>query len=513
MEPFKKGLSFFAIDLARLAKERPAQLGRMLRQLMRHFEEGTLQPLPVTLFPINEAADAFRQMAQAKHIGKIVIDVTGAPLMRSKGVQPDNVIRHDGAYLITGGLGGLGLATARRLASQGARHLVLTGRSQPSPAAEAAIAELTALGTEVMVAQADVSVPEAVANLVAQIDRQMPPLRGIVHAAGILDDGLLLQLDQAKFLRVLAAKVYGAWNLHQATQSCPLDFFVLFSSASALLGLPGQGNYAAGNAYLDGLAHYRRAQGQPALSINWGPWAQIGLAAAQSNRGDRLAAQGLGSITPAQGIDILARLLQQDEAQVGVMPFDVEQWLTAMPSAAQNHFFDELRTEAIAAKGSTKMSALAQQGKQESLRSHLMALPAGRQRRVLFEDFMREQVAQVLHLNPSRVRLNAPFKALGMDSLMALELRNRLEGALGLTLSATLIFNYPTIESLMTYLAQKMEIALEATERPDTVREEPQPQEVTGDATDSMGDELTQEEIEAMLAEELATVDDLLKGI
>ncbi|MCC6456105.1 MAG: SDR family NAD(P)-dependent oxidoreductase [Caldilineaceae bacterium] len=510
MEPFKKCLSFFAIDLARVATERPAELGAMLRQLMHLFEDGTLQPLPVTTFPINEAAAAFRHMAQAKHTGKIVLAVTGAPVTLANGVQPARMIRQDATYLITGGLGGLGLTTARWLATQGARHLVLTGRSHPSPAAERAIRELEALGTEVMVAQADVSGAQAFAGLLARIDQDMPPLRGIIHAAGILDDALLMQLDPERFARVLAPKVQGAWNLHQLTQHCPLDFFVLYSSASVLLGFQGQANYVAANAYLDALAHYRRAQGLPALSINWGPWAQVGLAAAQANRGDRLAAQGVGSLTPAQGTAILERLLGQEVAQMGAMPLALERWFASMATAAQSPFFSELQPEKLAAAAAPH---------QESLRNRLLALPAGRQRRVLFEDYMREQVAQVLQLAPSRVRFNAPFKALGMDSLMTLELRNRLEAGLGLTLSATLIFNYPTIESLMHYLAQKMGVALESANDHGPAqngaaqghpledgREQDQP-------TQSIEDDLTQAEVEALLAEELATVDDLLKGV
>ena len=190
-----------------------------------------------------------------------------------------DVARGEGSYLITGGLTGLGLATARWLVSQRARYLVLAGRSAPSEEARLAIGEMERAGARVLVVQADVSRREDVDRLLGQIDGTGVPLRGVIHAAGTFDDGVLLEQRWERFEKVMAAKVAGAWNLHQATRGIPLDFFVAYSSGASLLGSTGQGNYAAANSFLDGLAGYRQSLGLPGLAINWGPWAEVGRSA------------------------------------------------------------------------------------------------------------------------------------------------------------------------------------------------------------------------------------------
>jgi acyl carrier protein len=300
---------------------------------------------------------------------------------------------------------------------------------------------------------------------------------------------------------VAAAKVDGAWNLHVLTRQHPLDFFVLFSSATVLLGSPGQGNYVAANAFLDALAHHRRALGLPGMSINWGPWAEVGLAAAQTNRGNRLAARGLGSIQPEQGVEALARLWPQAAAQVGVMSLDLQRWFEYVPAAKQSRYFDELTLGQTSDKA--KPEAI-------NVRSALLDAEPGRQRRTTLEEHLREQVARVLRLAPARIGLDRPLKTLGLDSLMALELRNRLETSLGLTLPATMVFNYPTIEVLTGYLAEKMSIPLDvATAAGNGAAVVATPLLKTEESFD----ELSEAEVQAMLAEELATVDELLKGI
>ncbi len=491
---FKKSLAFFAIDLARLITERPAVVMSLWREIMAHFEAKTLTPLPLQVFSVADVAEAFRYMAQGKHIGKIVISVHNQAVKLADTAGPA-AIRPDGTYLITGGLGGLGLATARWLAEQGARHLTLLGRRAPAAAAQNAIAAIESLGARVTVAQADVSVAGQVAAVLAKIEQDGPPLRGVIHAAGLLNDGSLLQLNRADFERVLAPKVAGAWHLHQLTRANQLDFFVLFSSVAALLGTAGQANYATANAFLDALAHHRRAEGRPALSINWGPWSEIGLAAARSDRGERLSSRGLGSIAPAQGLAALARLLRQAQPQTVVMPFNLARWAEFYPAASQSPLFEQLRP--LAGTGESKAQSSA-----GSIRQMLLNTEPGRRRQALLEQHIREQVAVVLRLAPDRVPLNKPLKNLGLDSLMTLELRNRLEISLDVTLSATLIWNYPTVAALTPFLAGKMEIALAAEAVPvaDTTPSEP--------AADL--DDLSTAEVEALLAEELNAIDDLL---
>jgi myxalamid-type polyketide synthase MxaE and MxaD len=270
----------------------------------------------------------------------------------------------------------------------------------------------------------------------------------VIHAAAVLHDSTLLRLDIERLQKVMQPKIDGARHLHDLTSGCDLDFFVLFSSAASILGSPGQGNYAAANAYLDALAQLRRAQGKPALSINWGPWAEIGLAASQSNRGERLAAQGMASIQPEAGLDMLGRLLTSDAIQIAVMPFDLRHWRQLFPSAARAPFLRELIRE----------DGRPSQTKESPERARLLSEPPAL-RVGLLETMLAEQVARVLRMTPEQIDRTTPLPTLGLDSLTALELRNRLELSFGVTLSATLIWAYPTIGQLAEFLAEKMGIS------------------------------------------------------
>lgn len=398
-----------------------------------------------------------------------------------------NPIRAAATYLITGGLGGLGLVLAQALVAQGARRLVLMGRRPPSGAAEAVLAALRAAGAEVLVQAGDVTQPADVAAAIDLCHQPQAPLRGVIHAALVLDDGMLLNLDAARVRRVLAPKVDGAWHLHQGTQDLPLDFFVLFSSATGILGSPGQAPYAAGSAFLDALAHHRQAAGLPGLSIDWGPWSQVGQAAAQANRGERLAARGFESLAPAAGLAALQRVWGSAWPQVAIMALNAGQWDTVYPQASTWPLLSQLpRRHAPNLTGFALASAA-------PLRDVLLATPPGWQRRAGLETHLREQIAHVLRQDPSRIDAQTPLMQFGFDSLMALELRNRLEVSLGLTLSATLIWTYPTIASLAPFLADKMLIPL------DSGVEEPEP------APAALAD-LSTDDVAALLAQELATL-------
>lgn len=498
--PFQKSLSYFAIDLDRMSRERPAEIGEMLQALMALFDVGAIRPLPIQEFPVAQVSDAFRTMAQARHIGKIVVTQDDAAPPAD---QPRDLDR--ATYLITGGLGALGLLTARWLAEQGPCDLVLLSRRPPNEVAQTAVAELAQLGARVMVRAVDVVNRDELQTVLAEIDATLAPLRGVVHAAGVLADGTLAQMDAARFRQALAPKVRGAWHLHTLTQTHHLDFFVLFSSVTALLGTPGQGNYAAGNAFLDALAHHRQASGLPALSINWGPWAEVGLAAAEANRGDRLAFRGVGSITAEQGIAALAQLMGETAVQTAVMPFDLPLWQAFYPAARNNPFFAALAGESERGGGETAVPHILAQ---------LQAAEPGRARTSVMANHVREQVAQVLRLAAERIPFNKPLKTLGIDSLMTLELRNRLEMSLGLTLSATLIWNYPTIDALVPFLAEKLGVSLDAAEAvaagPDA-KGAISSLEVPAETLDTL-DALSQADVEALLADELSEIDELLKG-
>ncbi|MBV6451961.1 MAG: Phthiocerol/phenolphthiocerol synthesis polyketide synthase type I PpsC [Anaerolineales bacterium] len=496
--PFQKNLSYFAIDLDKMSRERPDLIGEMLHEIFELIETRQIAALPLQTFPVSQVREAFRLMAQAKHTGKLVIAMEdeNASFAAPAATIP---IRSDGTYLITGGFGDLGLVFARWLAKQGARHLVLLGRSQPAQPALQVINELQDAGIHVVTLQADVADLAQMSEVLSQIKQDSLPLRGVIHAAGRLADATIPQMDHERFMQAFAPKTLGAWNLHTLTADQPLDFFILFSSVAAVLGTPGQVNYAAGNAFLDALARYRHAQGLPALSINWGPWSEIGLAAVQSNRGDRLSQQGLGSIAPEQGLNVMSLLMMQKSPQVSVMLFDAGKWCLSQPAAARSSLVRDLVNQIAVptvGKGSTT----------RNVRDELAKLDSDKQRRALFEAYLREQVAYVLHLAPARIALDKPLRTLGMDSLMSLELRNRLEKGLQLTLSASLIWNYPTIQALTNFLAQKMDVELGKDEL--SLGTAPQIDAVDSPETEIEG--LSKAEVDALLKEELDAIEDLL---
>lgn len=494
--PFRKNLSYMALDIDAMRIERPAVLGTLLQEVVTRIDAGHLAPLPVDTYAAENVADAFHQMARAHHIGKLAI-TTKSRDGHSPRVEASSRLRAEGAYLITGGLGGLGLTVARWMVEHGARHVHLLGRQRPSPAHEHALEALRRTGATITTIAADVGRVEDVDRALRDIADTGRVLRGIVHAAGMLDDGFLEQQNQARVSAVMAAKVYGAWHLHERTAALPLDFFVLFSSVAALLGTPGQGGYAAANAFLDGLAHRRRAAGQPALSINWGPWAEVGLATA-ADRAARLHSQGLRALAPAEALAAFALALGSDKTQVTIAAFDVSQWLATHPVDNAGGFFSGSRPLPRTRGTSSATAPRLIDALRDTAR-------AGDRRRTL-ETFVREQAAQVLRLPPDRVDARRPLRELGFDSLMTLELRNRLEAALGTRLPATLVWNYPTVADLVPHLAQRAGVSLDAHDAPRAHDSQPL----------APGDEavarLTRDEVTALLSAELDELDDLLRG-
>ncbi|NEQ47700.1 MAG: SDR family NAD(P)-dependent oxidoreductase [Leptolyngbya sp. SIOISBB] len=410
------------------------------------------------------AISAFRTMQQAKHVGKIVLKIEGegkAEGRRQKAegdsfefsvlssqfdaIRNSNLTTQNSSptpplptYLLTGGLGGLGLLMADWLADQAACHLVLISRrslAEHPPETHTQIQALEAKGAKVTHIQADVAQREQLAAAIAAIDS---PIQGVIHAAGVLDDGVLQQLTWKRLESVLAPKAYGAWHLHELTQDQPLEFFVLFSSAASLLGSPGQGSHVAANAFLDALAHHRQALGLPSLSINWGAWSGIG-AAAQRQVDQQMQTRGIEAIAPDQGIQILSQLLAQpSEAQVGVVPI---RWAQFLRQGWSDAFFERFQPSTPAVQPTADW------------RVRLQDLPPP-QRLSFLTTALQQEVAQVLGRAASQLPdPQLGFFDLGLDSLMAVELKNRLEGQLGTTVSSTAIFEHPTIAALAQHLA------------------------------------------------------------
>ncbi len=410
LRPFRKNLTFHAIDLDRVIRERPALLGKLLRQLVHDAEEGRLAPLPHRVYPIADAVSAFRFMQQSKHLGKIVLSMRQRPAVMAPADEPIT-FRNDATYLIVGGLGGFGLAVARWMVERGARHLALLGRRGiHSEASRKAVEDLEQRGANVVVHRADVAQEQDLAAALAQIARDRPPLRGVIQAAMVLEDALLLNLDRSLMQRVLAPKVQGTWNLHQQTFDSPLDFFVMFSSLSSVFGHAGQGNYAAANLFLDTLVWHRRALGLPALTINWGYLGEVGYLAEHPQLGEWLERRGVRSFTVRQALTLLERALQRRAIQISVMRVDWSRWrglgVSGRVSPRFAHLLQSVGPATVPEQSSHPL--LHDRG------SNLGAL-------------LRDKVARVLGASPDRLDVNKPLLNLGIDSLMAVELRNWIE--------------------------------------------------------------------------------------
>ncbi len=443
VEKLNPTLRYFILYLGEILETNPELIRERMLKLLADFEQGVLKPLPQTLYPLEKSVDAFRFMAQAKHTGKIVLTQNQA--------GPAHVaIRPDVTYLITGGLGGLGLAYARWLVEQGARYLALLGRSEPSPHVQESLREMESMGAELYTAQVDVSQVNQLQDALNHISEQMPPLRGILHAAGVLDDGILQEQTWARFETVMAPKVDGGWNLHQLTMNIPLDFFILFSAGGTLLGSPGQSNYAAANAFLDGLAHYRLGHELCALSINWGAWAEVGMAARTKDKNQRRwASEGIHLIDPREGVQVLESLINYHRAQVAVLPINWSNFNQGEHRRLLSPILKQLVKNPLPSFGADHVSQI-------SFLEELKSTPPDEQWKFLLQ-FVQGEVIRVLGLDQfAALNIRQGLTDIGMDSLMAVELSNRLQKALERRLPSTLTFEYPTIEALTNYLATEI---------------------------------------------------------
>ncbi|WP_229826900.1 type I polyketide synthase [Streptomyces parvus] len=444
------GRAYRAFDLQEAGPER---IGEILTDILGLFAAGTLELPPVRVFDVRRAPEAFRFMSQARHVGKVVLSVPGG-------------WNAHGTVLVTGGTGALGALTARHLVTEhGVRHLLLAGRrgAQADGAGELS-AELAALGAEVTVAACDVTDPEALKALLAEVPEQHP-LTAVVHAAGILDDGLVESLTEDRLEAVLAPKTAAA-ALHEATANADLAAFVMYSSMSGTFGSPGQGNYAAANAYLDALARHRHARGLPALSLAWGPWAGAGGMADTLTESEaaRIGRSGFPPLSPEHGLGLLETALALPDPALLPTALDTAR-LAASQTTLPSLLHGLVRPARRVADRSVAPGGLA---------DRLRRLPAEDRIRTVLE-LVRGQVAAVLGFaSPDAVDPSRPFKDLGFDSLTSVELRNRIGQTAGRRLPATLVFDHPTPQALAAHLVTEVlgDLAAPAPAEPATTRAE-----------------------------------------
>jgi acyl transferase domain-containing protein len=428
VEALGKGIRYHVVDWSEELPHNSMLIGGMLRRVLEDAASAMLKPPPCTVFPFCEASSAYHYMARAQQIGRVVLR------------QPGLIMRNNRTYLVTGGLGGLGLETARWLAARGARHLALAGRRAPTPEQRLVISELEEKGAHVVVAQVDVSDRPRLEEFLQCID---PPLAGIVHAAGTLSDAVLIRQDWTHFAPVFRAKVEGAWNLHELTESSSLDFFVLFSSIASVLGAPGQANHAAANAFEDALAHARRGRGLPAITINWGPWTGTGAADHQQLE-HRHRSMGLTPFSIGEGVSVLERILDGNPVQIAAARVN---WHVYAGRAVH-------QSDGASRRGAREVRPTLPA--RPALADILAAAPAASRVRAL-EHYLHELAVHVLRFPAGRrIDPRQPLQELGLDSLMAVEFRNALSAAIGRPLPVTLLFSYPALEDLMRTVAAEL---------------------------------------------------------
>jgi NADPH:quinone reductase-like Zn-dependent oxidoreductase/thioesterase domain-containing protein/SAM-dependent methyltransferase/acyl carrier protein len=448
LRPLRDNISYFVIDLTQHLRAKPDLIARLFGELACRFSSGVYRPLPSTVFPIANVVDAFRHMAQGRHVGKNVLAFDSKDVNIAYANEPGHRFRGDATYLITGGNGGFGLEVAKWIAREGGRHLALVSRSGPrDPEATVAIEDLRSDGIDVVDARGDVARPEDIERIVMQIRNTMPPLGGVFHAAMVLDDELVADLDETRIRRALDPKLAGGWNLHRATVACELDHFVCFSSFSAVLALPKQSNYNAGNVFLDQLAHYRRARGLPAVSINFGALAGAGYVERERKTSAALTRLGAGRFGVDEALRVLERVLFADTAQVGAARVDWERIQQLTPLVAESNTYQPVRMS----HDTTNREA-----------SIVMRLRAAsdEQRAFLIESLIASQVAAVFGTAADRIDRSASLSSLGLDSLMVLELTNRLERELSFRIPVGTLLGGPTVVELARTVLRLMTPAL-----------------------------------------------------
>ena len=446
MAAFNRNITFHGIDVDRLMIERTPVVQGLLRDIERYYDSGIFAAVNTHLFAAAEAEEAFTFLAQSKHIGKVVLNFKDQQVPVAK-AQDTQELDLSGSYMITGGTGGFGLQIADWLSQRGVAQLILASRSgAKSDEAKEAIAKMQARGTRVWADPLDITNAEAVNTMIQSMTGSMPPLKGIVHGAVVLDDGFLMDMNRERFMTSFQAKVGGALNLHRATQHLKLDFFLSFSSISALIGNNGQANYVAANAFLDGFAHYRRGLGLAGTTVNLGVLGEVGVAARDANVTAILESGGIKGFSNRQALDGLGMVLDNAPVQIGMFDVDWHRWASVNGAAAQSSRFKDLVAAAGAGSGTNAVLG--------ELAAALTVL-SDSERMGYMEQATAEELAGVLKLSVEKIDRSRGINLLGIDSLMAVELGRAIQGRFGLEVSTMELLSGPNTSQLASALLEK----------------------------------------------------------
>ncbi len=442
----RSDVQYTVFDLSDLAPADAERRGAMLREITALIGSGALPVLPTNAFALSEAGDAFRFMAQARHIGKLALVMPSQP----------STLQTDGTYVVTGAFGALGRGVVETLVSQGARSLVLMARRMLTDAETATwLSALAARGVTAQVASVDVSDRQAVSAALDHARRTLPPLRGIVHTAGVNDDGAIVTQTAARLEGVARGKVEGANILDQCTRDDGIEFFVAFSSASGVLGWPGQATYSAANTALDQVMTLRRASGRNAVSLQWGTWAGGGMATRVADGERRFAASGMEAMSADEALALCMALRCTSADRLLVMRADWGVFADSRPRDAALYSLLPVSVRAASAVSTAPTVA------RIALHSQVQSLPESLRADAVRDAIMR-MATRALGVPPTAVLDGArALRDLGLDSLMAVELRNTIGAALERTLPATLLFEHPTVDALAAHV-----LALLAAETP-----------------------------------------------
>ncbi len=449
--PFQDNLSYFAIDLDRMLRQRPDEIRGLYNEVMPHFADGVYRPLPLESFPPSDVAGAFRFMAQRKNIGKVVVSFADHGSESDQSDEQSSsttslpVWEGQGTVLITGGLGAIGRQVAQWVIHRGGKHLAILSRRELNDEVKAKLDRLATEDISIAYIRGDVADEASLAEALTTIPDSFPPIRGVIHAAGVLDDGLIQGMDLDQLNRAMSPKTRGAWNLHRLVTG-PLDFFVLFSSIAGTIGSPGQANYAAGNAFLDGLANLRHQLGLPATSIAWGPWDEEGMAADATVR-RQLSERGMIPLAPHTAIDLLDRAIRAGATDLAITDISWEKLLSRMPGRGPSQLAS-IRDKVMPGQ----LQQTAQAGDQQLIKRLKATDPTERAGEI--QKVILDVLADTMGIDNDSIDVDQPLASFGLDSLMGMELRSKLESKLAIEIPATALFDDPSVMSLSSVVAE-----------------------------------------------------------